>query len=142
MKKIAIILISLSLFIGNTSFASARKGRAHKLIQQGGNWQKLGERKVNMAGDHDEILVTGAKGAYTKLKFKVLKAPIHVHNVKVVFANGESRNFKINHKFAPGTESRVLDLPGNKRIIKKINLNYKTVPNGNGKAIVVVWGRH
>jgi len=105
-------------------------------------WTKLGERKVNMAGDHDEIPVTIKDGVFSKLKFKVLKAPIHVKNIKVVFGNGDTKNVDIKKKFAPGSESRVIDLPGNKRIIRKIVMNYKTVPTHKGKAVVVVWGRH
>ncbi len=108
----------------------------------GGEWQRLGSRTVNMRADHDEIPVTAFKGAFTKLKFRVKGAPIHVKNVRIVFGNGNDQNFKIDRKFAPGTESRVLDLPGNKRVIKKIVMNYRSVQTPKGKAEVVVWGKH
>jgi len=111
-------------------------------VGQAVKWEKLGSRKVNMGADHDEILVTAFEGFFTKLKFKVLDAPILVRNIKVVFGNGESRNFKINKKFPAGAMSRVLDLPGNKRIIKKIVMNYTSVAKHKGRATVVVMGRH
>ena len=57
-------------------------------------WEKLGSRKVNMGADHDEILVTAFEGFFTKIKFKVLDAPILLRSVKIVFGNGESRSSK------------------------------------------------
>ena len=107
-----------------------------------GDWEKLGSRMVNMRADHDEILVTAQEGFFTKVKFVVRKAPIHVKNVKIVFGNGESKVIEVNRKFAAGTESKVIDLPGNKRIIRKVVMNYKTVPAGKGRALVVLWGKH
>ncbi len=97
--------------------------------KQAFKWEKLGSRKVNMGADHDEILFTAYEGLFTKIKFKVLDAPILLRNVKIVFGNGESRNFKVNKKFTAGMESRVVDLPGNTRIIKKIVMNYTAVAN-------------
>jgi len=95
---------------------------------------------VNMGGDHDEIPVTAYKGAFTKLRIKVKGAPIHLRNMRVIFGNGQDMNVKVGYKFAPGAE-RIVDLPGNKRIIKKIKLNYTTVPNAKGRAEVVIWGK-
>lgn len=106
-----------------------------------GNWERLGTRIVNMKADHDVIPVSMSEGVFTKLKFNVKKAPIYVRNIRVVFGNGKDMNLKIDRKFAPGSESRVLDLPGNKRIIKKIVLNYKSVPTPKGRAVVTAFGR-
>ncbi|MDB4539799.1 DUF2541 family protein [Saprospiraceae bacterium] len=111
-------------------------------IQSLGDWTVLGERTVNMQADHDEILVTAREGKFQKLKFKLLKAPIFIHNIKVVYANGTSENHVINKKFKKGDTSRVLDLEGNKRIIRKIIFNYKTIKTNKGRAHIVVLGKH
>ncbi len=52
------------------------------------------------------------------------------------------RELKVNKKFTTGMESRVIDLPGNKRIIRKIVLDYTAVAKHKGKATFVVWGKH
>jgi hypothetical protein len=129
MKTIGLLALAFGVFVAMTP---AR-------VQ---NWEKLGQKVVNMKGDHDELLVTTMEGVFTAVKFKVLKAPIHVVNVRIVFGNGEDLNFPVNRKFAAGEESAVLDLPGNKRIIKKIVFNYKSVPAGKGRAVVLAFGRH
>lgn len=104
-------------------------------------WERLGQKVVNMKADHDEILVGAKDGVFTAVKFKVMKAPIFIHNIKIVYGNGETQNFVLNRRFPMGTESKIIDLPGNKRIIRKIKLNYKSAPSARGRAVVVAWGR-
>lgn len=113
----------------------AKVGQKHK-------WENLGSKTVNMKADTDHLLVTAYEGAFTKVKFKVSKAPIHVKSIKIVFANGESQTFNIDKNFPKGTESKVFDLPGNKRVIQKIKFEYQTIDNGNGKAVVTAFGKH
>ncbi len=132
MKKVIKVFLLTMVSIAFLSFITPPKS----------NWVKLGTKKVNMKADHDEIIVTAKEGVYTKLKFKVVKAPLSIHNIKVVFGNGETKEVIINKKFPKGAESKVIDLPGNKRIIKKIKMNYKTPSNPNGSAIVLVFGKH
>ena len=107
-----------------------------------GAWEKLGTKMVDMKADHDVLLVTFHEGFYSKVKFLIRKAPLHLKNVNIIFGNGENKNIVFNKRFTAGTTTRIIDLPGNRRIIKKIKLNYKTIPSGKGKAIFVAWGRH
>ena len=104
-------------------------------------WTKLGQRKVNFGVDHDEIMVTAYEGRFRKLKMEVRKAPIFIRNVKIVYGNGQSTNIKVNRRIDRNSETRAFDLPGDKRIIRKIVFNYKSVPNFRGKGLVVVHGK-
>ena len=91
MKK-SIKLLSIALLIGGLfSFGLIIEPNNVVRKQASFKWEKLGSRKVNMGADHDEILVTAYEGLFTKIKFKVLDAPILLRNVKIVFGNGESR---------------------------------------------------
>lgn len=106
-----------------------------------GPWEMLGMRKVNYSLDRDEIIVTRAAGIFTALKVKVKKAPINMQKLVVTFGNGEVEELELRNNFAAGSESRVIDLPGNKRVIKKIVFWYDTKNIANRKGIVEVWGR-
>lgn len=129
------------MMVGSLSFgASTYSAEGPKF--QPKDWEKLGSRVVNMKADHDEIMVTLADGIFTKVRLKIMKAPIHLLNMNIVFGNGNNKNVVFNKKFAPGTMTRVIDLPGNKRIIKKVKLNYKSVPTQKGRAVVVLLGKH
>lgn len=137
MKNLTIgitFILSLLLF---TSLIEQKEIQKDK-----GAWEKLGVKKVNMQADHDVITVTASQGVYTKVKLKVLKAPIHLLNMKIVFGNGASENVVFDKMFTAGSGTRIIDLPGNKRIIKKVILNYKSIPVGKGKAVVVLFGKH
>lgn len=129
LKIIALILVAGTL----ASFAPLEKS-SHQ-------WIFLGQRKVQYIGDHDEILVTGRSGTFTGLKMHVTGAAIHLANVKIHYGNGSVQTVAVNHRVSPGRWSPVLDLPGNKRLIKKVIFHYKTVPNAPRKAVVKLYGR-
>ncbi|MBL7811686.1 MAG: DUF2541 family protein [Bacteroidetes bacterium] len=108
----------------------------------GPRWELLGSRVVNYSLDHDEILVTGAEGKFDAVKIKVLRAPLNMRRVVVHFANGTEQDLAIRDNFRAGSESRVIDLTGNDRIIRRISLWYDTKNASRKKALVEVWGRH
>ncbi len=139
MKWVKVIGILMAGVLFLSAFTSSNEISKHRVDK---GWEKLGLKTVNMKADHDEIMVTHHKGHYTRLKFAIKKAPVFLRNINIVFGNGTNKNVVFNKRFNPGTMTRMIDLPGNKRVIKKIKLNYKTIRGHNGKAIVVAWGRH
>lgn len=127
---------------GSMTFASNDYHADGLKFQPMEGWEKLGTKMVNMQADHDEIIVTLRDGVFTKVRLKVMKAPIHLLNINIVFGNGSNKNVVFNKKFGAGSMTRIIDLPGNKRIIKKVNINYKSVPAGKGRAVITLWGKH
>ena len=123
-----------------TLFAAAIAAMSFSAAQK--PWEKLGERKVDYALDRDEVIVTAAEGRFTALKNKVKKGGINMHKLVVVYGNGERDELELRNDFAPGSESRVIDLEGNKRAIKKVIFHYDTHNIAHKKAVVELWGRH
>lgn len=109
---------------------------------QPGKWERLGTRVVNFRTDRDEIPVTASDGAFSKLKIFVKGAGINMHRMVVHFGNGEKEEIEMRENIPGGGESRVIDLPGNKRIIQKVALVYDTKNWANKRAEVVLWGKH
>ncbi len=107
---------------------------------KGKKWIKLGTKKVSKGADHDVMMVTAAEGRFRKLKIKVTNSRVHINTIKIVYGNGTSELFGINRNFQPG-DFKVYDLPGNKRIIKKIVFNYHTKFFALGKARIHVFGK-
>jgi hypothetical protein len=132
--------IALIAFTSLSAFSNSQAGKNLTAVNQA--WEKLGSRVVTMTGDHDEILVTATEGVYSAIQLRILKAPIHLLNINIIFGNGDNENIVFDKMFAAGSETRVIDLVGNKRIIKKVNLNYKSAPTQKGRAVVSLWGRH
>ncbi len=105
-------------------------------------WVKLGKRTVSKGSDHDVLMVTRNKGKFRKLLFKVTRSPVHIRNIKVIFADGSSQNVVINRNLKKGSTTRIIDLQGRRRIIKKIVFNYHTRFVARGKARIHVFGMH
>ncbi|MFZ6012398.1 MAG: hypothetical protein ACOYXT_18790 [Bacteroidota bacterium] len=104
-------------------------------------WTRLGTRPVNYGLDRDVIPVTFRDGFFTAIKIEVNRGALNMHKCVVHFENGGQQEVELRHNFAQGSESRVIDLAGNKRLIEKIEFWYDTKNLARKKAVVVVWGR-
>lgn len=102
-------------------------------------WVKLGERDVNGNVDKDTIVIGANEGKFAKLTLVVSQSDLELLDFEVVFGNGQKHNPNVKHVFKEGSRTRVLDLPGDERVIKSINLKYKNFAGG-GRAHVEVWG--
>lgn len=101
-------------------------------------WVKLGERSVDRKFDKDKIVV-GSKDRFTKITLVVEDSDLELLDLEVIFGDNEKFHPETKHVFREGSRTRVIDLPGDQRMIKEINLKYKNLPGG-GKATVEVWG--
>jgi hypothetical protein len=102
-------------------------------------WVKLGEREVNGKVDRDRIEVGAHDGKFTKLTLYVENSDLDLLDFEVTFGNKEKWHPEVRHVFKEGARTRVIDLPGDERVIKTIDLKYKNLPGG-GRARVEVWG--
>lgn len=105
-----------------------------------GRWRIIGQKEANYGTDRDVLLVKG-NDIYTAVKIKVIDAGLNMLDMDIHFENGEKMNVSIQKNFHQGEESRVIDLPGNKRRIEKITFLYDTKGVFKGKANVVVFGK-
>ena len=134
-----VTLLLALVFIFSQSFTSADLPVP---VDQGPRWEKLGQRTVNRRLDRDEIVVTAREGAFTAIKFRVRNSGINMHRLVVHYRNGEKHEVALRNNIPAGGESRVIDLPGRKRIIKKVVFWYDTKGIINDKAVISLWGRH
>jgi hypothetical protein len=123
--------LSLLLVLTGITIAAERRG----------GWELMGRQEVDFKGDHDRIEVGKREGRYRQLEFRVEGAPIEMYDMVVTFANGETFKPKVRHRFAEGSGSHVIDLPGDRRAIRRIDFHYRTINRREGKARVAVYGR-
>lgn len=105
-------------------------------------WELLGARKIDHQLDRDEIIITRSEGVFSALKLKIKRSPINMHKMAIHFGNGEVQEIDMRTRFAAGSESRLIDLPGNRRTIQKVVFWYDTKNLAIGKGLVELWGRH
>ena len=130
MKRFAIISLSLTIFLLSSAFI------------QPSRWEILGLRKVNKSFDRDEIVVTRMEGTFNALKFKVKYRAITMYDMKVHYGNGSVEDIKLRVHIPAGGESRVIDLRGGNRVIKKVVFRYETKAERGKRAEIRLFGRH
>ena len=131
MKLIIMLVALIALGLG------ASEARADRWDSKG--WVKLGERTVNGRVDHDRITVGRYEGKFTKLTLYVENSDLELLDFEITLGNNERFHPEVRHVFREGARTRVIDLPGDERTIKAIDLKYKNLPGG-GRAKVEVWG--
>ena len=104
-------------------------------------WERLGQREVDFRNDHDTIEVGRSEGRFSQLQLRVKNAPIEVYNMVVTFGNDQAFKLPMRQRFAEGSGIRVIDLPGERRAIKRIDFSYRSISRREGKGMVEVWGR-
>lgn len=130
-------LIILSVALA-TLVVGAGAARAERWDSTG--WVKLGEREVNGRVDHDRIEVGRYEGKFSKLTLYVENSEIELLDFEITFGNNERVRPGVKHFFKEGQRTRVIDFPGDERVIQFIDLRYRNLPGG-GRAKVQVWAK-
>ncbi len=132
MRLKILVFMVFGLITANTAFA-----QQENVLNDGDNgWEVLGSKKVNWKVDKDVLLVGPYEGVFNKLKIKVTGGTVHMIKMVVTYGNGMDDEIPLRHVFERGSTSRVIDLKGKNRVIKKITFVYdrKNISRG-----VKVW---
>jgi hypothetical protein len=105
-------------------------------------WEYLGEANVDGAQDHDNIVVTGSRGTFRAIQIRVQKAPIEFDRVVVHYGDGDSEPIHIRSRIPAGGQTRVIDLPGNRRIIRSVEFWYARASRSRRRPKVRLFGLH
>ena len=101
----------------------------------------LGEKEVSFRVERDDLVVGLKEGLFSRLMFEVEKNDLEMIKVQVTYGNGKSDVIPLRHFFKEGSRSRIIDLPGGKRIIRRITFFYKTTGQlVDGRAVIKVYG--
>ena len=104
-------------------------------------WERLGARDVDFKRDHDRIEVGRSEGRFKQLQIRVKSAPIEMSDMVVTFGNDEKFRPNLRYRFAEGSGNRTIDLPGDRRTIKRIDFKYRSIDRREGKGRVEVYAR-
>jgi hypothetical protein len=103
-------------------------------------WDKLGERWVDGAVDYDVIAVGAKEGEYRKVMLVVEKSSVELYDLRFTFGDGSVFSPSTRYAFGPNENTRVIDLPGGDRVIRKVEFKYSNLPGG-GRAQVELWAK-
>jgi hypothetical protein len=137
-ERIEVLYQSENPFKGQATFQIF--GFRHTVAPPPSDWVTLGTTRANLLLDHDTIQVGANKGAFRKLRFHVQHRPIHLFDIRVTFGNGQVQVYNFNKHLPAGVWSAPLDLIGDKRFIRQIDIIYKKDPSFPGDAFLTIQG--
>lgn len=89
-----------------------------------GGWVYLGDAHVDGTVDHDSIRVGRSAGNYRAIRLRISGGAINFERVIVRYGNGTQEEIPIRARIPDGGQTRVIDLPGERRIIQSLDLWY------------------
>ncbi|HXE68977.1 MAG TPA: hypothetical protein VN523_06435 [Hyphomicrobiaceae bacterium] len=101
-------------------------------------WERLGCQKVGFIVDKDVIRVGRGEGRFKSIRLEVSGNKVYMDDLKVIYANGEPDDIPVRSEIRAGGQTRPLDLRGERRAIKEIEMKYRSQPNFKGQATVCV----
>jgi hypothetical protein len=120
-------------------YDSGRYGPSASRDREG--WELLGQTEADLRNDRDRIQVGRREGTFRTLRVVVRGAPLDMSEMVVTFGDGETFSPKLKQRFDENTTSREIDLPGNRRAIKTVDFNYRSVNRREGRATVYLYAR-
>ncbi|MDH7460330.1 hypothetical protein QEG73_03540 [Chitinophagaceae bacterium 26-R-25] len=103
-------------------------------------WRELGTTVVKFTVDKDVIVLAG-NDWFRQLKFHVADTAVEMLNMTVVYETGVPQNIPLRFVIPRGGESRLIDLNGGERRLRRVEFTYKSgAPGYHGNAKVILFG--
>jgi hypothetical protein len=84
----------------------------------------LGDARVDGARDRDSIRVGASSGAFRAIQLRVSGGAVNFDRVVVRYGNGTQNEVPVRSRIPSGGQTRIIDLPGDRRIIQSVELWY------------------
>ena len=136
--------VALAACGGGNAETHTQSGEPHAASDRGlehAGWEKLGQREVDGHVDHDVVEVGRADGHFHQVMVEVKDAPIELFDMVVTFGDGERFEPKTHLVFDANTRSRVIDLPGGERMIKRVDFKMSGLAGNGTRARVELFGK-
>ena len=108
------------------------------LAQRGeSDWVDLGCQTVTFRVDRDVLRVGRRDGRFGAIRLHARGGDVEMLDLRVVYGNGQPDDIPVRRVLRRGDRSHPLDLRGGDRVIDRIEMVYRSVPNFRGREAVV-----
>lgn len=114
LKKLSAMMFAMLLVVGFSTSAQAQRS----------GWVLLGERHIDGHMDSDKIDVGKDNGTFRAIQFRVRGGTVNFDRIAVKYLNGQTEEISVRSEIPSGGRSRLIDLPGNRRVIESIAMWY------------------
>lgn len=139
MLRKSILVLTALLLVFDCVLAATPQGDRDRDRDRGGRWEYLGQAHVDSRADHDRITVN-AGGAFRQILLEVQGGAVEFNRVVVHFENGGDHEVQVRDRIRSGGRTRAIDLPGDRRRIRSIEMWYEK-GNWRRRPAVKLYGR-
>lgn len=129
-KRLSVPLFAMVLVAATVTTAQAQ--RRH-------TWILLGERHIDGRVDSDKIDIGRDNGTFRGIQFRVTGGTVNFERISVKYLNGQHEDIDVRSEIRPRGKTRVIDLPGERRVIESVSMWY-TKGNWRTRPTVRVYG--
>ena len=104
-------------------------------------WAVVGYDEVKFNQDKGVIPIKLKDKAFASVRLTFQGKSIDMHHISIQFDNGESQTVPLKKKFKDGDVSKIIDLHGGLRVIKKVEYYYTPDLLAKKKAFVELIGK-
>jgi len=105
------------------------------------NAELLGELRVEYRADRHTLLVGRSGERYRRLAFVAQGNDIEIKYVVLIFFNERNQVIQLRHRFAEGSRTRMVDIPGGPRPIHSIEVHFRNTRHFfDGPSSIQVYG--
>ena len=105
------------------------------------SWELLGKETVGPAVARNVLAIGDFEGRFDAVRLRVLRTDVAFHDIRIVYADGQSDTLAVRKLLRAGDASPPLHLTGESRHIREIELVHEANPDMKGRAVVQVWAR-
>ncbi|MEZ4398894.1 MAG: hypothetical protein R3B06_02685 [Kofleriaceae bacterium] len=142
-RRLALVttaILSLTACVVHAGPRERRDDKRDRKVEAVTGWSKLGERIVDGRADRDVIQVGAKDGTFRVIKLKAEHSALELRDVVVVFGDGTRFSPPTRVVFSKDSWSRTIDLPGQARVIRRVEFKYGNLPGG-GRAQLELWAK-
>jgi len=103
-------------------------------------WRLLGDAWVTGQFPRQIIRVGKYEGRVARVMLVITHGNLEITDVVIHLGNGQRWSPGLRRSFSDGSRSRAVDLPGQVRFIRGVELVHGAVPPG-GRALAEIWGQ-
>ena len=103
-------------------------------------WRLMGDAWVSGQFEREIIRVGKYEGRVARVMLVITHSNLEIGDVAIQFGNGQRWSPGLRHSFGDGSRSRAIDLPGNVRFIRGVELVHGAVSQG-GRVHAEIWGQ-
>ncbi len=106
------------------------------------DFDTIDTQRVGRDDDGTAVFDLGRRdGRFSAIRFAAVDGGIRIRSVRVTYGNGETQTVDVGDRLDEGEQTKVIDLEGDRRFIRRVEVQARTRRSTRGPASIALLGR-